>query len=70
MTQQDIRISEREYEVLQLISMGYYTKHIAQELFISHNTVKTHKKHLFVKLDVFNAPFLVRRAFEYGFIQL
>lgn len=45
-------LSERELEVLQLIAAGLSNQEIAQELFISLNTVKTHVKNINSKLDV------------------
>ena len=44
-------ISGREYEVLQLISSGLSNQEIAQKLFISESTVKTHVSNLLMKLD-------------------
>jgi RNA polymerase sigma factor (sigma-70 family) len=43
--------SEREFEVLQLVYEGITNKQIAKELFISENTVKTHLKNIYIKLD-------------------
>lgn len=43
--------SEREMDVLQLLYEGITNKQIAQQLFISENTVKTHLKHIYVKLE-------------------
>ncbi len=45
-------ISEREKEVLHLLIKGNTSHEIATELFISHNTVKTHIKHIYEKLHV------------------
>ncbi len=45
-------ISKRELEVLQLISGGLSNNEIAEKLFVSLNTVKTHSSKLFEKLDV------------------
>ncbi len=45
-------ISPRELEVLQLMAEGYSNQEIADKLFISLNTVKTHTSNLFSKLDV------------------
>ncbi len=45
-------ISKREYEVLELISKGLSNQEIADQLFISLPTVKTHSSNLFEKLDV------------------
>lgn len=45
-------LTEREADVLQLISQGYNQKKIAESLFISLNTVKYHSRNLYEKLDV------------------
>lgn len=44
-------ISEREFELLQLIYNGYTNQQIADHLFISLNTVKKHINHMYLKLD-------------------
>lgn len=63
-------ISEREKEVLRLVAFEYSSKEIAQELFISTNTVNTHKKNLRSKLDVKNLAGMVRKGFELGILEL
>jgi DNA-binding NarL/FixJ family response regulator len=45
-------LSQRETSVLSLITAGYGNKAIAQELFISENTVKTHINNIFRKIGV------------------
>jgi len=45
-------ISPREYEVLQKIAEGKSNQEIAESLFISLSTVKSHVSHLYEKLDV------------------
>ncbi len=45
-------ISTREFEVLQLMAQGLSNQQIADQLYISLNTVKTHSSNLFLKLDV------------------
>jgi DNA-binding NarL/FixJ family response regulator len=45
-------LSEREREVLGLIGVGRSNAEIADELFISMATVKTHVRHIFAKLDL------------------
>ena len=62
------RITKREKEVLQLISEEYTAQEIADQLFVSLNTVITHRRNLFVKLDVKNSVGLVRKALENGLI--
>ncbi|WP_291868789.1 tetratricopeptide repeat protein [Maribacter sp.] len=47
-------LSKREVEVLNLISKGYNNDEIAEKLFVSKNTVKTHIQHIYTKLDVNN----------------
>ena len=51
-TLSQLTISKREYEVLELIAKGFSNQEIADKLFVSLNTVKTHTSNLFVKLDV------------------
>lgn len=60
-------LSPREIEILQLISLGYTTPEIAEKLYVSVETIRTHRKHLLEKFKARNMAGLVRRAFEYGF---
>lgn len=46
-----LEITEREYEVLQLISQGMSNKEIANSLFLTESTIKTHVSNLLVKLN-------------------
>ncbi len=55
-------LSEREEEVLVLISKGFKNIEIADKLFISLNTVKTHTKNIFSKLDVRNRIEAIRKT--------
>jgi len=47
-------LSKREIDVLTLISKGFSNNEIAEELFVSQNTIKTHIKNIYLKLDVKN----------------
>ncbi|HVW96043.1 MAG TPA: LuxR C-terminal-related transcriptional regulator [Mucilaginibacter sp.] len=47
-----LRISSRELEVLQLMASGLSNQQIAEKLFVSLNTIKTHSSNLFLKLEV------------------
>ncbi len=61
-------ISDRELEVLHLIAAGLSNKKIADKLFISLNTVKTHTKNINSKLDVNSRTQAIARAKELGLI--
>lgn len=45
-------LSKRELEVLKAMSEGLTNKEIAEKLFVSEKTVKTHVSHIFAKLEV------------------
>ena len=47
-----LNLTNREYEVLQLLTRGQSNAEIAESLFLSLSTVKTHVSNLFVKMDV------------------
>ena len=57
-------ISKREKEVLDLIAIGLSNQEIADKLFVSLNTVKTHSSNLFQKLEVSRRTQAVQRAKE------
>lgn len=59
-------LSKREIDVLKLIVQEYTTQEIADKLFISHNTVESHRKNLISKLNVRNSAGLVKYAIENG----
>lgn len=59
-------LSDRELQVLRLLDSELSGPQIARELFVSHNTLRTHTKHIFTKLDVTNRRAAVRRARERG----
>jgi ATP/maltotriose-dependent transcriptional regulator MalT len=61
-------ISKREYEVLALLGTGMSNQEIADTLFISQNTVKTHTSRLFEKLDVKNRTHAILKSKELGII--
>jgi len=48
----ELRLSTRELEVLQLMADGLSNQQIAEHLFVSLNTIKTHTSNLFLKLEV------------------
>jgi NarL family two-component system response regulator LiaR len=57
-------ISKRELEVLELMSIGCSNQEIADRLFVSLNTVKTHSSNLFIKLDAKRRTQAIQRAKE------
>ncbi|WP_153799725.1 helix-turn-helix transcriptional regulator [Foetidibacter luteolus] len=58
----NLGISQRELEVLSLIAAGATNQEIADQLFVSLNTVKTHTSRLFEKLDVSRRTQAVEKA--------
>jgi DNA-binding CsgD family transcriptional regulator len=63
MTQQNC-LTNRELEVLNLLSSGYSTPEISELLFLSTETIKTYRKRLIEKLHAKNVANLIRIAFE------
>jgi DNA-binding NarL/FixJ family response regulator len=63
------KLSDREREVLDCIANGLTTYEIADQLFISKNTVETHRKNLLYKLKARNTAELVNNAYKQRLIQ-
>jgi two-component system, NarL family, response regulator LiaR len=61
-------ISRREYEVLELIASGLSNQEIADRLFVSLNTIKTHSSNLFIKLNVKRRTQAIQKAKELGLL--
>lgn len=61
-------LSNRESEVLQLMAEGLSNQEIAERLFLSLATVKTHSSNLFLKLDVKRRTQAVEKARQLGLI--
>ncbi|MEQ8363284.1 MAG: LuxR C-terminal-related transcriptional regulator [Cyclobacteriaceae bacterium] len=55
-------ISKRELEVLELMAQGLANQEIADQLFVSLNTVKTHSSNLFSKLEVSRRTQAIQKA--------
>ena len=64
----DEGLSDRELEVLRLLATELTGPEIARHLFVSVNTLRTHTKHIFAKLDVNTRQAAVRRATERGLL--
>ena len=65
---EQLGITPRELQILELIAAGLSTREIAGKLFVSENTVKTHSSRLFDKLDARRRTQAVQRAKEAGLI--
>lgn len=57
-------LTKREKDILKLVAEGFTNNQIAQQLFISIDTVDTHRKNLYTKLKINNTALLVRYAIE------
>jgi two-component system, NarL family, response regulator LiaR len=65
---QELAITRRELEILGLIAQGLSNREIAERLFVSENTVKTHSSRLFDKLSARRRTQAVQRGKELGLI--
>jgi NarL family two-component system response regulator LiaR len=64
----DLGITKRELEILALIAQGMSNREIADKLFVSENTVKTHSSRLFDKLSAKRRTQAVQIGKEMGLI--
>jgi DNA-binding CsgD family transcriptional regulator len=65
-----IGLSKREYEVLLEIAAGYSNKEIADRLFVTESTIKTHVSNVLSKLDTKRRTQAVKRAKELELIPM
>ena len=63
-------LTEREHEVLQIISEGHHTKSIADRLQVSPKTVLTHRENMMRKLRIDSVSGLTRYALREGLAEL
>lgn len=63
------QLSRREKEILKYIAMEYTTQEIADTLFISQNTVNTHRKNMLSKINAKNTAGLVKYAMQQGLLK-
>lgn len=61
-------LSKREQEVLELLTKGYSYKKIAADLFVSIDTIGSHIKNIYTKLQVNSAPEAVAKALKYKIV--
>jgi DNA-binding CsgD family transcriptional regulator len=65
----DLGITKRELEILELIAQGMSNREIAEKLFVSENTVKTHSSRLLDKLSAKRRTQAVQIAKDMGLIR-
>jgi DNA-binding NarL/FixJ family response regulator len=61
-------LSQREFEVLEMVARGTTNREAAARLFISEATVKTHLLHIYAKLGVSDRAAAVAEAFDRGLL--
>ena len=62
-------LTEREVDVLRLIGRGTSNTEIAEQLFISEGTVKSHIGHIFTKLDLRDRAAAIVFAFDHSLVE-
>jgi len=60
--------SKREIDILHLLEMGYSTDHVAETLFLSPNTIKTHRRNILHKSGKATIPELIFELKEHGIL--
>jgi DNA-binding CsgD family transcriptional regulator len=65
---EELEITPRELEILELIAKGLSNREIAEKLFVSENTVKTHSSRVFDKLGAKRRTQAVQLGKEFGLI--
>lgn len=65
----DIKLTNREKEILEFIAKGYSNQEIADQLFLSYHTVDGHRRNLITKTGVKNSASLVSYAIKNGIIK-
>ena len=65
---EDLHITRRELEILELIAQGLSTREIAGKLFVSESTVKTHSSRVFDKLGARRRTQAVQLGKEFGLL--
>lgn len=60
----EVKLTDREIEIIRLIEKDMGTKEIAETLFISERTVETHRKNILFKTDTHTVIGLIKYAYE------
>ncbi len=63
-------LSEREIEIIRLVSTGINNEQIAEKLFLSKHTVKTHRKNILAKLNMTSTAELIKYSSDMGLLPL
>ena len=66
----DHELTKRELEIIELFAEGFSYKEVAEKLSISSNTVESHKKNIFEKLEINSIVDLVKYAIRQGIISI
>jgi DNA-binding NarL/FixJ family response regulator len=66
---EELKLSKRKIEVLELIAEGLVKKEIAERLDIAYGTVETYVKMIYQELGVSNAPSAVSKAYQKGLLK-
>jgi two-component system, NarL family, response regulator LiaR len=64
----DLGITRRELEILELIAEGMSNREIAEKLYVSENTVKTHSSRVFDKLGARRRTMTVQMGKQFGLL--
>ena len=64
------KLTKREREVINLVAEGFKNREIAERLFISRATVRTHLTSVFVKLGVSGRVKLIIYAYRHGLVEI
>ena len=67
---EDVELSSREKEVLQLVTEGKSSKEIGEVLFLSSKTVDVHRNNIMKKIDLYTIPELTKYAIQKGLTTL
>lgn len=67
---EEIKLTDREVDVLKQVAEGASSKEAAENLGISETTVNTHRRNIMAKLELPSATHLVRYAIKHGYVKL
>ncbi len=67
---QPSKLTPRETEIVYLLAHEYSSKEIAKKIYVSYETVHTHRKNILHKLNVKNVAGVIRVAYEIGILRV